>query len=130
MTDRRDSVLAVAQQMVEAFGRHDTEAYFSFFTKDASFIFHNLDRTLKSRAEYEAEWALWERRDGFRVLSCQSSDRMLQMAGDGAGFTHTVVTKVFLGGEALTNRERETIVFRTTEGRWLAFHEHLSPLLA
>ena len=126
MNDTRESVLRVAEQLVEAFGRHDSEAYFSFFTPDASYIFHNLDRTLKSRAEYEAEWALWESRDGFRVLSCRSSDRRVQMAGDVAVFTHTVETDVAVGGERLTNRERETIVFRNVKGRWLAFHEHLS----
>lgn len=125
----RDSVLAAADQLVAAFGRHDTQSYFAAFAPDASFIFHNLDRILKSRAEYEAEWALWESRDGFRVLGCRSSDRSVQMAGDVAVFTHMVATDVSIAGEAFVNLERETIVFRrSAAGGWLAFHEHLSTL--
>lgn len=123
------SVLSAADRLVEAFGRHDTETYFAAFADDASFIFHNLDRTLKSRAEYEAEWRLWETRDDFRVQGCQSSNRTVQVAGDVAIFTHTVATDVSIGGEPITNLERETIAFRReTDGRWLAFHEHLSTL--
>lgn len=123
------AVLSAADRLVAAFGNHDTEGYFSAFTEDASFVFHNLDRTLKNRAEYEAEWRLWETRDAFRVLGCRSSDRMVQIVGEVAIFTHTVATDVSVAGEAVTNLERETIAFRREPGgRWLAFHEHLSPL--
>jgi ketosteroid isomerase-like protein len=128
MPQTEAGVLAAAARLVDAFSRHDTEAYFSAFAPDASFIFHNLDRVLADRNAYRAEWRLWEERDGFRVLRCRSSDRSVQLAGDVAVFTHTVETEVFLAGESMTNVERETIVFRREDGAWIAFHEHLSAL--
>lgn len=130
MTKTEGGVFAAAARLVDAFSRHDTEAYFAAFAEDASFIFHNLDRVLPSRDAYRSEWQLWESRDGFRVLGCRSSNRVVQMAGDAAVFTHTVETDVSFGGEPLTNRERETIVFRWDGARWIAFHEHLSVLPA
>ncbi len=127
MEHTKQAVLAAADQLVAAFARHDRDAYFAAFSPDATFIFHNLDRTLKNRAEYEAEWALWESRDGFRVRSCQSTQRNLQIAGDVAIFTHSVETEAEFGGEPVTSHERETIVFaRSADGQWLAIHEHLS----
>ena len=68
MIEAEDGVLAAAARLVDAFSRHDTDAYFAAFAEDASFIFHNLDRVLTSRDAYRAEWRLWEERDGFRVL--------------------------------------------------------------
>lgn len=131
MTDTRTAVLAAAEALVDAFGRHDTRAYFDAFSPEATFIFYNLDRTLSSRAEYEAEWALWETRDGFAVRACRSTNRNVQLFGDVAVFTHSVETDLEVGGEAVTNNERETIVFaRQPDGRWLAVHEHLSALPA
>jgi ketosteroid isomerase-like protein len=122
-------VLAAAARLVAAFGSHDVDGYFAGFTEDASFIFHNLDRILKSRSEYQAEWRLWESRDGFRVLGCRSSDRAVQLSGNVAVFTHTVETDLSIGGERITNQERETIVFRHDAGAgWIAFHEHLSTI--
>jgi len=121
------AVLAAADALVEAFARHDRDAYFAAFSPDATFLFHNLDRRLDNRAAYEAEWALWETHDGFRVRGCRSTDRRVQLVGDVAIFTHAVETDVSFGGEAVTNTERETIVFtRDVDGRWLAVHEHLS----
>ncbi|MGH6808855.1 MAG: YybH family protein [Ensifer adhaerens] len=127
MQDPEHTVLAAADRLVAAFARHDRAAYFSAFAPNATFIFHNLDRPLRSRAEYEAEWALWETRDSFRVRACQSSDRHVQVMGNVAVFTHGVRTEVEIGGEPLTSEERETIVFERDEtGAWLAVHEHLS----
>ncbi|MGL4199178.1 MAG: YybH family protein [Allorhizobium sp.] len=123
------AVLAAADALVAAFGRHDSKAYFDAFAPSATFIFYNLDRTLADRAAYEAEWALWESRDGFRVKSCRSTDRTMQVVGETAIFTHAVETELTIAGEDLMNRERETIVFaREPDGRWLAIHEHLSAL--
>jgi hypothetical protein len=85
---------------------------------------------LTSRDAYRDEWRLWEKRDGFRVLSCRSTDQRIQMAGAAAVFTHVVETDVSVGGETMTNRERETIVFRREGSEWIAFHEHLSALPA
>lgn len=130
MTEAESGVLAAANRLVDAFSRHDTEAYFGAFAEDASFIFHNLDRVLASREAYRSEWQLWEIRDGFKVLGCRSSDQFVQMAGDVAVFTHKVETDVSVGGETITNLERETVVFRREGGQWVAFHEHLSVLPA
>ncbi|MGB3814560.1 MAG: nuclear transport factor 2 family protein [Shinella sp.] len=127
MTDTKSAVLSAADALVGAFSRHDRAAYFEAFAPEATFLFYNLDRTLADRAAYEAEWALWEERDGFRVLGCRSTDRKVQLVGDVAIFTHAVETDVSVGGETVTNNERETIVFaRNNAGRWLAVHEHLS----
>ncbi|SOC45243.1 ketosteroid isomerase-like protein [Rhizobium subbaraonis] len=122
-----DGVTAAADRLVEAFGRHDVEAYFAAFAENATFVFHNLDRVLTSRDAYRAEWRLWEERDGFRVLGCRSSEQRIQLAGDTAIFTHRVETRVEFGGEPIDTQERETIVFQQDEhGAWLAVHEHLS----
>lgn len=127
MTDHTSAVLAAADALVAAFGRHDAKAYFDAFAPSATFIFYNLDRTLADRAAYEAEWALWESRDGFRVNACRSTDRSVQVVGEVAIFTHAVETELTIASENLTNHERETIVFaRQPDGRWLAVHEHLS----
>lgn len=126
MTEAESGVLAAANRLVDAFSRHDTDAYFAAFAEDASFIFHNLDRVLASRDAYRAEWRTWETRDGFRVLGCRSSNQRVQITGDVAVFTHRVETDVSSAGEITTNRERETIVFRREGGEWTAFHEHLS----
>ena len=129
MTDHTSAVLSAADALVAAFGRHDTKAYFDAFAPSATFIFYNLDRTLADRAAYEAEWALWESRDGFSVKACRSTNRSVHIVGDVAIFTHAVETDLVIGGEAMTNHERETIVFaHQPDGRWLAIHEHLSPL--
>ncbi|NUS68495.1 MAG: SnoaL-like domain-containing protein [Ensifer adhaerens] len=127
MQDLERSVLAAADRLVAAFGRHDRASYFAAFAPDATFIFHTLDRPLKSRVEYEAEWSLWEERDGFRVRACRSSERNVQTVGNVAVFTHRVETELEFNGEPATADERETIVFeRTSSGEWLAVHEHLS----
>lgn len=122
-----ESVRVAARDLVEAFGRHDTEAYFAAFTPDATFVFHTTPERLGSRAEYERLWSGWEREDGFRVLSCRSSNGHVRLVGeDGAVFSHDVETTVSSGGATSTVRERETIVFQRAGGRWLAVHEHLS----
>ena len=122
-----DEILGAARRLIDAFARHDRDAYFAAFAPEATFIFHNLDRTLKSRAEYEAEWALWASRDGFRVRGCRSSEQRLQMVGETGIFTHAVSTDVAFGDDEATTQERETIVFaRDAAGAWKAVHEHLS----
>ena len=127
MTEQETTVLSAADALVGAFSRHDRDAYFAAFAPEATFLFYNLDRPLDDRAAYEAEWALWEKRDGFRVLGCRSTERRVQIVGDVAIFTHAVETDLSVGGERVKNNERETIVFaRDPAGRWLAVHEHLS----
>lgn len=121
------AVLAAADAIVDDFANHRTEAYFSGFAEDATFVFHTADRRLESRAEYEALWAQWEREDGFRVHACRSSDRRVQLLGDTAIFTHSVDSRIELGGSIDDVTERETIVFALRDDRWVAVHEHLSP---
>jgi ketosteroid isomerase-like protein len=123
----RQAVMDAADSMILAFSRHDQVNYFSAFAEHASFYFHNLDRLLKSRAEYEAEWSTWEREHRFHIHACRSSERNLQMLGDVAVFTHRVSTDLQFDDDQITGDERETIVFaRDESGRWLGVHEHLS----
>lgn len=125
--NEENEVLATAEALVTAFASHDTAAYFSGFAAEANFLFHNVDRLITSRADYLAEWRLWEERDGFRVLSCVSTDRHVKLLGPVAVFTHRVATQVRFGDEIVNSRERETIVFaRQADGGWLGVHEHLS----
>lgn len=118
-------VRAAAQRLVEAFARHDTSAYFAFFTQDATFVLHNLQETLLSRQAYLTQWNAW-RHDGFAVLDCVSSDAHVQVYDDMAIFHHDVDTRVRIAGVESLLTERETIVFRRTSQGWLACHEHLS----
>ena len=122
-----DEVLAAARDLVEAFGRHDTAAYFGCFSPDATFIFYSTPARLASRAEYQRLWRQWEDEDGFRVLSCASARPAVQDLGDVGVFSHDVTTTIRTRGGEETLRERETIVFRRDGGRWAAVHEHLSP---
>jgi ketosteroid isomerase-like protein len=119
-------VLAAADGLVQAFGGHDVAGYFAAFRPDATFTFYTHPEPLRSRAAYEELWRSWEA-DGFRVLSCVSSDRHVQDLGDVAVFTHRVATRVVLDGTEQDLDERETIVFTREGGHWLAVHEHLSP---
>ncbi len=130
MNPTEQQVLAAADALIDAFGRHDREAYFAAFAPEASFVFHHVDTPLHSRAAYAARWQEWERDDGFAVLGCESRERTVQLAGAGAAiFTHAVRTtlRTHAGQDVLD--ERETIVFaRSGDGEcWLAVHEHLSP---
>lgn len=128
--DPTTAVLEAAAALVDAFGRHDTDAYFASFAPDATFTFHTTAEPLRSRAAYEALWAKWEREDGFHVVSCESSDPFVQVVGENHDigiFTHRVSTAVRTNAGTETVAERETIVFaRGADGRWLAVHEHLS----
>lgn len=119
-------ITKAADEIVAAFARHDVAAYFGAFTPGATFIFHNYGRVLRSRAEYEELWREWES-SGFRVLSCTSSEPLIQiLTDDVAIFSHTVRTTMGAGGTTSHSGERETIVFQRFDDRWLAVHEHLS----
>ncbi|MCX7277955.1 MAG: nuclear transport factor 2 family protein [Burkholderiales bacterium] len=124
-----DGVLQAARTLVDAFSRHDTQAYFAAFAPEASFIFHTYATVLPTRAAYQALWAEWERAIGFRVLSCRSQDATVQMLGEVGVFCHQVHTVVGTHDGEIALDERETIVFqRYADGQWLAVHEHLSPM--
>ena len=137
MTDQtepnREAVLAAASEIVDAFAATDGERYFSAFAPEASFLFHTERQRLPDRAAYERLWAGWVD-GGWRVVSCTSSDPLVQTFPGGAVFSHSVDTTVDTGESTESYRERETIVFRV-EGatdaatpRLVAVHEHLSPM--
>ena len=81
---------AFAESLVAAFAASDATAYFAHFHRDATFLFHDTPGLVGSRADYEALWTQWEREDGFRVLTCESTDQHVQEHGDLAVFTHAV----------------------------------------
>ena len=126
MTAEAELVMDVARRIVGDFGAHRREEYFAGFDADATFIFPDQPRVLQSRAEYESEWARWEREHGFHVRACRSSAAQLQMFGTTAIFTHDVDTELEWDGSLVSNHERETIVLVERAGRWLCVHEHLS----
>lgn len=125
-TPNENEVLAAADAIIDAFAATDTDAYFSGFAEDASFIFHPEPARLNSRADYEALWASWVE-SGWRVTACASSDRLVQTFLGGAVFSHTVATSIDSADGPDSYIERESIIFRTTEsGELVAIHEHLS----
>jgi uncharacterized protein (TIGR02246 family) len=116
-----------AAELVAAFARTDTEAYFGCFAPEATFLFHTTPGLLAGRDDYERLWRSWLA-DGFRVHACVSSEQHVTEVADGvAVFTHRVATEATADGERSTVHERETIVFARRGGRWVAVHEHLSP---
>ena len=62
------------------------------------------------------------------LVSCTSTDRLVQLHGDVAVFTHSVRTTTSENGVETTTDERETIVFTRVGERLIAVHEHLSPM--
>ncbi|MGF6887785.1 ketosteroid isomerase-like protein [Nocardia sp. GAS34] len=120
-------VEVAADRLVAAFAQGRLDDYFDCFAPDATFVFHTTPERLTSVAQYRALWQEWVEQDGFEVLACDSTDRLIQFFTDSAIFTHTVYTRSAAHGVWQDQHERETIVFRLIAGRWLAVHEHLSP---
>ncbi len=87
-----------AESLVAAFAASDAKAYFAHFHPDATFLFHDTPGLITSRADYEGLWTQWEREDGFRVLTCESTDQHVQEHGDLAVFTHAVRTRRLVAG--------------------------------
>lgn len=123
--DQTLQVSQAAAELVAAFASNDTERYFACFSEDATFVFHTLPQPLLSRQAYQALWQQWQE-EGFKVLDCQSSNATISLQGDLAIFIHDVATRIGLNGEEQQLAERETILFRRHNSRWLACHEHLS----
>lgn len=120
-------VLDTAAFLVRSFGTGDLASYFACFADDATFVFHSTAGVLESTRAYRDTWAEWERDDGFRVVSCHSSEQRVQDLGSVAVFTHRVQTRVSTHAGEEDLRERETIVFQRGDAGWVAVHEHLSP---
>lgn len=122
----REEVQQAAATLVAAFAATDTDTYFGCFSPEASFVFHGEPDRLSDRAAYERLWAGWLSA-GWRVVSCVSTNAVVQLCGDAAVFVHDVSTSTSTGGETETTSERETIVFRrAADGSVTAVHEHLS----
>ena len=118
---------AVAE-LVAAFGGGRLDDYFGCFAPDATFVFYTTPVRLMSVDEYRQLWARWVEEDGFRVVSCRTSDTNVQLFGDVAVVSHSVETRISTNAGEDTIHERETIVMeRGSGGRWLGVHEHLSP---
>jgi uncharacterized protein (TIGR02246 family) len=114
--------------LVAAFGEGRLDEYFDCFAPDATFVFYTAPVRLMSVDEYRALWARWVAEDGFRVVSCRTSDTNVQLFGDIAVVTHSVKTRISTDQGEDTLDERETIVMaRGVDGHWLGVHEHLSP---
>ncbi|MFG0634461.1 MAG: YybH family protein [Gammaproteobacteria bacterium] len=123
--DQTLQVRQAAADLVAAFASNDSARYFACFSEDATFLFHTLAQPLLSRRAYEQLWAQWQA-EGFAVLACQSSNVHISLQGELAIFIHDVATRIRIAGEEHALSERETIVFRRQDERWLACHEHLS----
>lgn len=123
--DQTLQVSQAAAELVAAFASNDTQRYFACFSEDAIFVFHTLPQPLFSRQQYQTLWQQWQA-DGFKVLDCQSSNASITLQGELAIFIHDVDTRISLNGEEQQLAERETILFRRHDYRWLACHEHLS----
>ena len=116
-----------ADSLVAAFASSDSARYFAHFDPEATFLFHDTDHLVGSRADYEAMWSEWERETGFRVLACTSTAQRVQQYGDLAVFTHRVHTVRVMDDTEDEVFERETIVLRRRGDTWTCIHEHLSP---
>lgn len=119
-------VLAAADRLVAAFAATDTAAYFGCFAPEATFVFHTEPSRLADRAAYERLWSGWLA-EGWRVVSCESRDRLVQLIGESAVFTHSVRTTALVDGTEESYDERESIVFTRVGDSVVAVHEHLSP---
>jgi hypothetical protein len=128
MLSERQAVLKAAEKIVSDFGEHRASEYFSNFDTNATFIFYTHDSVLSSRKAYESLWGKWESENGFRVHSCKSTQQNVQLLSKLAIFTHQVETEVKFSGQTSVIRERETIVFEKQGEKWIAVHEHLSPI--
>jgi ketosteroid isomerase-like protein len=114
--------------LVSAFGEGRLDDYFDCFAHDATFVFYTTPARLNAVDEYRAMWERWVAEDGFRVVSCRTTDTNVQSFGDVAVVTHSVETRISTNEGEDTLHERETIVMaRGVDGRWLGVHEHLSP---
>ena len=122
-----DEVRAAVAALVAAFGEGRLDDYFDAFAPDCTFLFHTTPEVLPSVQAYRDLWARWVADDGFTVLSCSTSGTDIRVFDDVAVVTHDVATRVRIAGEERDLRERETIVLRRVDGRWLGVHEHLSP---
>jgi len=121
-------VLQAAAHLVSRFAAHDFDGYFSCFDEKTVFIFHTSPNVLVSKSEYQKEWRNWEKEWGFKVKACISSNQRVQLFDSVAIFSHDVATTLKTNDGEKSFQERETIVFQQISCKWIAVHEHLSPM--
>jgi ketosteroid isomerase-like protein len=121
-------VLEAAAHLVSQFATHDFDGYFSCFADDTVFIFYTTKKVLKTKKEYQEEWRTWEKELSFSVRACSSTNQRVQMFEEMAIFSHDVSTTILTNDGTNTFAERETIVFHYLADKWIAVHEHLSPM--
>ncbi|WP_298338819.1 nuclear transport factor 2 family protein [Ferrimicrobium sp.] len=124
--DISTEIAASADHVIEAFSRFDRRAYFDSFDPEATVAIYYSPNVMGIE-EYQRLWDDWVN-EGFEVLSCESSNRIIQEISNDVGlFVHDVHTEVSQAGEHKVLTERETIVLRKNQsGAWLVIHEHLS----
>lgn len=122
-----DEATDCLDRLVDAFARTDTEAYFEVLDPDATFVFAGEPEPLAGRDAYRSLWDGWVA-SGWRVASCNSTERRVTLAGPVAILTHRVLTSTTGpdGGQGLDERET-VVVARSGDGVVRVLHEHLSP---
>lgn len=124
-----EDVKRAAAELVAHFGASHVFEYFQCFRESADFIFYTHTERLPTRKAYQDLWRSWEEGIDFKVLSCISTEQSVYLVrNDVAIFSHNVCTSISTVDGQSTVLERETIVFELVSGRWLAIHEHLSPI--
>lgn len=118
-------ITSAAEAIVDAFERNDEIDYFSRFSPTCTFIFAPDNRVHVDRASWQAAWVQLQE-SGWRVLACRTLESGVRVLGNGGVFWHVLETTALVDGEQQTYRERETIVFESTQEGLLAVHEHLS----
>ncbi|KAA8732421.1 nuclear transport factor 2 family protein [Acinetobacter qingfengensis] len=128
MTHGQHPALMVANEIITAFGQHQTAQYFALFEPEAQFIFYTHHEKLNSRMAYEMLWTQWEEQHRFKILNCESLHQAITLHENIAVFTHEVRTTVQWENAINSINEAETIILkRNAQGLWRAIHEHLSP---
>lgn len=126
-----EQVIAANDELVAAYVAADTDKYFSCFAPDATLTLYLEEDRVDDRDAFRKLWHSWLD-SGWRVESCVSTDRFVQIYGNTAVLSHTIDTTSTVDGQQSNSRERETVVFTLDHGqvppRLLVVHEHLSPM--
>ena len=113
------------EQLMNAFASGDSDKYFACFHQGASFLFPG-EPLLEPRSTYRSAWSRWHD-EGVTFTDVAADDVRIRVFGNTAVVTHRITTTVNAMGKTTVDRERESVCFARTAGRWLAVHEHLSP---
>jgi ketosteroid isomerase-like protein len=126
--DLTQQVRNAANDLIGHFGSGRIDQYFNCFSPQADFIFYTHPQRLTSRSAYQELWQQWEKEFNFKVHSCTSANQLIRIVNNIAIFTHDVTTAISNNDGKQVLYERETIIFINEGDRWIAIHEHLSPV--